>query len=415
MNYQEIFRQALDQIKTKWELPNSGFLAGGALGNATWNILKGKNAPINDLDIYRLVELKNQISTREMKEKQHFTKNEKWVYEDYTGLNVGYQQKGWYTIEKVSVDGIYNFVDYKSSTDDKSIVIDSFDINCCQIGYDIDNDKFIWTKDFETFLRTDELRLTNLTSPAHSAIRLAKKKNDLDAKLPDIELNIISYAMKHIKFMDTQKFRFKERYANMYKTYEFELNKHFDLVRDHEIEEYLINNLGVYDFIWTLEPKNQEIELIKGEVQGLFLSKDFLFYVRNILNKRNLEKLWFNLNPIMDTNMSISEYVDMDLDEKSIERLRKLIVYAPNTNRNLKGLSISKQLETFDTILSKFPSDPFLAISIMENYDLKDHNLDDEMELLLMELAIRKNIVEDTKDKVFHILGIETWDRKSRR
>ncbi len=415
MNYQEIFRQALDQIKSKWELPNSGFLAGGALGNATWNILKGKNAPINDLDIYRLVELKKQISTKEMKEKQHFTKNEKWVYEDYTGLNVGYQQKGWYTIEKVSVDGIYNFVDYKSSTDDKSIVIDSFDINSCQIGYDIDNDKFIWTKDFERFLESDELRLTNLTSPAHSAIRLAKKKNDLDAKLPDIELNIISYAMKHIKFMDTQKFRFKERYANMYKTYEFELNKHFDLVRDHEIEEYLINNLGVYDFIWTLEPKNQEIELIKGEVQGLFLSKDFLFYVRNILNKRNLEKLWFNLNPIMDTNMSISEYVDMDLDEKSIERLRKLIVYAPNTNRNLKGLSISKQLETFDTILSKFPTDPFLAISIMEKYNLKDCNLDDEMELLLMELAIRKDIVEDTKDKVFHILGIETWDRKSSR
>ena len=140
MNYQEIFRQALDQIKSKWELPNSGFLDGGALGNATWNILKGKNAPINDLDIYRLVELKKQISTKEMKEKQHFTKNEKWIYEDYTGLNVGYQQKGWYTIEKVSVDGIYNFIDYKSSTDDKSIVIDSFDINSCQIGYDIDND-----------------------------------------------------------------------------------------------------------------------------------------------------------------------------------------------------------------------------------------------------------------------------------
>jgi len=37
------------------------------------------------------------------------------------------------------------------------------------------------------------------------------------------------------------------------------------------------------------------------------------------------------------------------------------------------------------------------------------------MELLLMELAIRKDIVEDTKDKVFHILGIETWDRKSSR
>lgn len=415
MNYQEIFRQALDQIKSKWELPTTGFLAGGAISNVVWNIITGKEGPVNDLDIYHLSEVKKTISTREMKEKQHFTKNERWVYEDYTGLNVGYQQKGWYTIEKVSVNGIYNTIEYKSSTEDKSIVIESFDINCCQLGYDIDNDKFIWTKDFETFLQTGELRLTNLTSPAHSAMRLVKKKNDLDAILPEIELNIIAYAMQNIKFMDTQKFRFKERYANMYKRYEFELNRHFKLVRDHEIEEYLKNNLGVDDFIWTLEPTNQKIELIRGEVQGLFLSKDFLFYVRNILNKKVFENIWFYLHPIMDTTMPIKEYVDIEITEENIERLRKLIVYAPNTVRNLRGLSISKQLGVFDMIISKFPNDPFLAISIMENYDLKDHNLDDDMELLLMELSIRKEIVEDSKDKVYHILGIETWDRKSRR
>ena len=85
MNYQEIFRQALDQIKSKWELPTTGFLAGGAISNVVWNILKDKDAPVNDLDIYHLSELKKTISSREMKEKQHFTKNEKWVYEDYTG------------------------------------------------------------------------------------------------------------------------------------------------------------------------------------------------------------------------------------------------------------------------------------------------------------------------------------------
>jgi hypothetical protein len=415
MNYQEIFRQALDQIKSKWELPTTGFLAGGAISNVVWNLITGKDAPINDLDIYHLSEVTKNISTREMRQKQHFTKNERLVYEDYNGLSVGYQQKGWYTIEKVSVNGIYNTIEYKSSTDDKSIVIESFDINCCQLGYDIDNDKFIWTKDFELFLQTGELRLTNLTSPAHSAMRLVKKKNDLDAHLPEIELNIIAYAMQNIKFMDTQKFRFKERYANMYKRYEFELNRHFKLVRDHDIEEYLKNNLGVDDFIWTLEPTNQKIDLIRGEVQGLFLSKDFLFYVRNILNNKKFENVWFYLHPIMDTSMSIEEYVDDKATEENIERLRKLIVYAPNTVRNLRGLSISKQLESFDAILARFPNDPFVAISIMENYDLRDYNLDDEMEVLLMELSIRKEIVEDSKDKVYHILGKETWNKRSSR
>ena len=412
MNYQEIFRQALDQIKSKWELPTTGFLAGGAISNVVWNILKDKDAPVNDLDIYHLSELKKTISSREMKEKQHFTKNEKWVYEDYTGLNIGYQQKGYYTIEKVSVDGIYNNIDYKSSTEDKSIIIDSFDINSCQLGYDIEKDEFVWTKDFERFLETGELRLTNLTSPAHSALRLVKKKNDLGAILPEIELDIIAYAMKNIRFIDTQKFRFKERYANMYKRYEFELNRHFKLIRDEDIEEYLRNNLGVHDFIWTLEPNDINLDIVKGEIPGVFLSKDFLFYVRNILKNDGYEKLWFKLHPIMDSSMSIEEYVDMDLDVEKVDKLHKLVIHAPNTNKNLKGLSISKQLEVFDRVLNKFPNDPFVAISIMENYKLTEHNLDDEMEILLMELSIRRQVIEDTKDKVYHILGIETWDRK---
>jgi hypothetical protein len=413
MEYNKIFRQALDQIKSKWELPTTGFLAGGSIANVAWNILKGKEAPINDLDIYHLSEVKKSISTREMKEKQHFTKNVKWVYEDYTGLNVGYQQRGWYTIEKVSVNGIFNIIEYKSSTEDPSIVLESFDINCCQLGYDIKNDKFIWSKDFELFLETEELRLTNLTSPAHSAMRLVKKKNDLGATLPKIELDIICYAMQNIKFMDSQKFRFKERYANMYKRYEFELNRYFKLVRDEEIEEYLRNNLGVHDLIWTLEPKNIELDIIKGEITGVFLSKDFLFYVRNILNNETNEKLWFKLHPIMDSSMSLKDYLDIEPSDEVIDKLHRLVVHAPNTNRNLKGLSLSNQLKSFETILSKFSKDPFVAISIMENYDLKDHNLEDEMELLLMELSIRRVVQEDVKDKVYHILGIETWDKSS--
>ena len=412
MNYQEIFRQALDQIKSKWELPTTGFLAGGAISNVVWNILTGKDAPVNDLDIYHLSELKKTISTREMKEKQHFTNNEKWVYEDYTGLNVGYQQKGYYTIEKVSVNGIYNNIEYKSSTEDRSIIIESFDINSCQLGYDIDTDTFVWTKNFERFLETGELRLTNLTSPAHSAMRLVKKRNDLDAILPELELDIIAYAMKNIKFMDTQKFRFKERYAKMYEKYQSELESHFKLVRDTDIEEYLRNNLEVHDFIWTLEPTDIKLDIISGEIHGVYLSKDFLFYVRNILNNEKLEKLWFKLHPIMDSGMKFEDYVDVELTDEMIEKLWKIIVHAPNTNKNLKGLSISKQLETFDKILSKFPNDPFVAISIMENYKLTEHNLEDEMEILLMELSIRKQVIEDTKDKVYHILGIETWNRK---
>ena len=389
-------------------MPETGFLAGGAISNVVWGILTGKNTPVNDLDIYHLIELNKYISTQEMREKQHFAKNEKWVYEDYKGTYITYKRQGYYTIEKVSIDGIFNIIEYKSSTDDKSIIIDSFDINCCQLGYDIDKDEFIWTKDFEKFLETGELRLTNLTSPAHSALRLVKKKNELGVKLPEVELDIISYAMQNIKFIDTQKFRFKERYAKMYERYESELKSRFKLVRDKDIEDYLKFNFGIEDFIWTLEPTNIGLSIVKDNIPGIVLSKYFLFYIREIFGKTYYEKIWCKLHPIMDLNMSIDDYIDIELDEEKLDKLNKLVIHAPNTNINLKGLTISKQLELFDNILKAFPNDPFVAISVMENHILKDIDLNDEMNILLIELSIRKKVIEDTKNKVYNILGIKS-------
>ncbi len=411
MNYQEIFRQALDEIKSKWELPTTGFLAGGSLSNVVWNILTGKNAPVNDLDIYHLISLKNDFSDTEIRKKQNFIQHEKVIFEDYTGLHVGFQRKGYYAIEKVSVDGIYNNIEYSSSTVDRNIIIESFDINCCQLGYDIDKDEFMWTKDFEKFLETGKLQLINLSSPAHSAIRLVKKQSDLDCELPELELDIICYSLKNIRFVDTKKHRFKERYAKMFQKYKHGLESKFKLVRDKDVELYLKNNLGVEDSIWTINPKIHGVNFDRSQVPGIILSKDFLYYVRNILNKSDFEKNWFKLYPVIDNSIEAIQYFDEDVSEEDFELLSKMVNFAPNTSRNLIGLTISNQLKTIKSILQRFEKDPFVGITILENYDLRNHNLDDEMELLLMELSVRKEIVNDRKDKVYKILGIETWDK----
>jgi hypothetical protein len=352
------------------------------------------------------------MSSSYLRKKQHFIRNEKEVYEDYTGLQIGYTQKGHYTIEKVSVNGIFNDIDYIATVDDRSLVLDSFDINACQLGYDIEKDEFIWTKNFEEFLKTGELRLCNLTSPPHSAIRLVKKKHDLDAILPDLELDIICAILGARRFIDTQKSRFKDRYANIFKKYESDLKSRFKLVREKDLEEYLKFNLDVDDKIWSLESISNNFEINFGEIPGLLLSKDFLYYARNILNNKELEKAWHKLHPVIDSSMPFDKYFDTPYDKNQVRRLGKLITYAPNSSKNLKGLSFSEQLNVFDTILSKFPNDPLIAIKILENFQIKDYDINDEMELLLMELSIRKELIEDPKDKVYHILGIETWNSK---
>jgi hypothetical protein len=411
MNYQEIFRQALNQIKSKWDLPSTGFLAGGSLSNVVWNIITGKNAPVNDLDVYHLTSLKKDFSDTEIRKKQNFIQHQKVVFEDYTGLNVGFQRKGYYAIEKVSIDGIMNNIEYSSSTEDRNIIIESFDINCCQLGYDIDKDEFVWTKDFEKFLYTGKLQLINLSSPAHSAIRLVKKQSDLECELPELELDIICYSLKNLRFVDTKKHRFKERYAKMFQKYKFGLESKFKLVRDKDLELYLKNNLGVEDNIWTVNPKIDGLKFDRSQVPGIILSKDFLYYIRNILNKSNFEKSWFKLYPVIDNSLDSIQYFDEEVSEEDFELLSKMVNFAPNTSRNLIGLSISNQLKLIRSILERYEKDPFVGITILENYDLNNHNLDDEMEVLLMELSVRKQIVDDRRDKVYNILGIETWDK----
>lgn len=412
--YKEIFRKALDDIKSKWELPKTGFLAGGALANTVWNLITGKNSPVNDLDIYHLLHVKTNLSEKEISARQNFIKQEKVVFEDYTGLNVGYQRKGYYAIEKVSVDGIFNNIQYISSTEDRLIIIESFDINCCQIGYDIDKDEFIWTKEFEKFLETGRLELINLSSPAHSGMRLVKKQADLDCELLPLELDIVCYALKNTRFMDTKKHRFKERYAKMFQDYKYGLESRFKLVRDKELELYLQNTLNVNDKIWTLEPKTNGLDFERAQVPGVILSKDFLYYIRNIWKKTQFEKSWFKLYPVIDNVLSSSQYFDKDVTEEEFDLLSKMINFAPNSSKNLLGLSISKQLEVIKTVLSKFENDLFVGITVLESYEIKNHNLDDEMEVLLMELSVRKQVIEDTKDKVYKILGIETWDRSKK-
>ena len=54
MNIEQILKESVNEIKSKWTLPQSGFLAGGSIGNLAWEKVSGNKAVINDLDIYYL-------------------------------------------------------------------------------------------------------------------------------------------------------------------------------------------------------------------------------------------------------------------------------------------------------------------------------------------------------------------------
>ena len=408
MNLDKLFRDSITEIKSKWILPKTGFLSGGSIANLVWEKVSGNKAVINDIDIYHLNSVIDKADEEELRQKQNFQKKDKIVYEDYSGISINVKLSSFYIIEKVSTNGILNEIEYKSNTEDPQIIIESFDINCCQIGYDLATDKFYWTKEFEEFLTTGEIRLVNLSSPAHSAMRLVKKQIDLNAKLLDSELDIIAYTLYNGSFLDTTKHRFKQRYADMFEKYMSGLESRFELTRDEELELHLKMNKDVHDKIYVLKPKTTGLNIDPAQKIGLQLSKDFLFWVRNIFGNLELEKMWYKLHLVFDYNLGIKNYLDYKPTEKEINFFNRLLVNASDCVRHLSGFPLSRQMYIVNTIFDKFKDDPIVAISILETHCI-DYNIDleNDMDLLLLELSVRKKILDDPRDKVRKIFEIE--------
>ena len=118
-----------------------------------------------------------------------------------------------------------------------------------------------------------------------------------------------------------------------------------------------------------------------------------------------MENKWMKLHHIFDHEMGLDTYLDCEPSEDDILFLSRLIEKAPNSIKNLRGFPLSKQLKIKD-LFEKFKDDPMIAISILENHSIDQINLEDEMDLVLLELSVRKESSNDPKDKVNSILGL---------
>lgn len=419
MNIESLGREALEIIKSKWGLPLHGFVAGGSIANIVWELVSGNKAIVNDIDIFVFEGIEENIDTEEKSLFKYQEKETKY-YEDYAGINFANYTKDFYSIIESERDGMFNTIRYKSNKSDPSIIIKSFDINATRIGYDIDTDKLYWTSEFEEFLKEGELKVSNLMTPSHTAVRIAKKSKELNAKLDEFEFKLIQYALSY-KFIDRIKLRFRERYLEICKEYKDILSNYFYLSRDLETEEFLFKKNGEKVELHYLVSKDLEYENITDDFEKIIYSKlpkifddnnlnrifkstDFLFYMRNIYNaSEELKEMWSKLYYFFqDIN-----YIDKEISKEDLELLNRFSINAPGSIENLKGLKISEQIEIIKKFLEKFKDDPIIAISILENIKVDKDIILDEQTTLLLELAVRKQIVNDTRGKVNKILNIQ--------
>ena len=412
MNIENLVRTAVNKIKTDWGLPDKGFVAGGSIANLVWELVSGKKAIVNDIDVFIFDGIVDGIDPTNKKSLFRYQEKESKFWEDYNGIKYSTINKDFYTIESSEHEGMFNNVKYRSNKSDTDIILRSFDINSTKVGYSIEEDKCYWTPEFEEFLNTGELKICNLMTPSHTAIRIVKKRKELDCKLTQFELDLLRHSLEY-RFSDIIKVRFRDRYHDIFNEYLDDLKEHFIIKRDFQAEEYVKNNFGEEVNLYYLQSiingdEDSLDEFVYGRevfadtnIRRIPNSQEFLFYMRNIYGKETLPEIWSKLY-FFFTDKS---YIDCQPTVEDLDLISRLGKYAPNSIDNLKGKKLSEQIKLVKWILEKFEEDPIVAISILEKHRLSQDILDDH-DLFLLELSVRKQIVNDTKGKANRVLGV---------
>jgi CRISPR/Cas system CMR-associated protein Cmr5 small subunit len=411
INIEELAKRAINQLKLDFKLPSHGFLTGGSIANLIWEFVSGNKAVINDIDIFILEGDKRLNKENRLYE---FEKKESIYYDDsYGGINYRNKVNEYYEISKSLSIGKINEIYYVSNTNDPKIIIDSFDLNCVQIGYLIEEDKFYWTKDFEKFIRKGELKVVNLLTPAHTLLRLVKKSEELNANYNNFEINLLKHVINY-HLNGIIRTRFKSRYKEMWDKYSDKLENDFILIKDKGLEDHLLNKYNESSEIWTLSTikyktdgsfdifTNSKKSVFNDDnLDKIYTCTEFLFYMRNVYGNNKLSKMiWNDLRYLF-----IENYLDIIPDKKDFELLARLVRWAPKSINTLRGLKISEQIKRVKFILEEFKHDPIIGISILEKH--KEINTDielDESTKLILELTVRKDIINDTNGKVSKIL-----------
>lgn len=386
MNIEKLAKEAIIEIKEKYEIPSEGFLSGGSIANIIWEKVSGNKAVINDIDIYQLVEIKDRKHF--YKSKQHWQSNklelieykfmDEEVYEcSFYGIDKFYQ------IESVERNGILNFIKYSSNFEDLKIILESFDINCCQVGYDIKNDIVYYTDDFREFLETGKLKITSCSSPSHSILRLIKKSDELKAEYNDQDIDILSYVLGGRKSTSNiLKIKFKQKYYNIFQKYKHLLIDRFNIIGTKcPFEDESI--------IWEMKCKKTPTMFDDVNFSSCRRKqKDFIFYVREIRGNNRLEKLWENFSELSNCKL---EYFDYDPTEEETTLVKSYITKSNVIVNSLNGLTLSEQIRYLKLIGEKFKHEE-TCVSILQRYNVKEAFEADELESTIMEIKVRNKL-----------------------
>lgn len=266
----------LAQMREMTRLPPKGLVAGQAVSSAVHDILGLSGGGVyNDVDVF--FDHKDQEELTAWWNADAADAGQ-WTFKDApaqqfmftTGAGEdGYGQiafagLGLYRVRSSYREGLLNLVacEYSNNwdkTERQQRLLMGFDLNCVQVGVNLETQELFYSRDFLEFLDTRQLRVCYLHTPNHTAIRFVKKLHELPNTFGDIPQAMAllawaqgdGHAIEHdptaasrqryvsnpspnLWTRTDRSFFFADKMLEMFRQYEHLLGEHFELVRHPE-------------------------------------------------------------------------------------------------------------------------------------------------------------------------------------
>jgi len=375
----KLAKDILGRLREYGELPKKGFLAGGAVANTILSMKWGGDFPMNDLDIFQIESTKG-LKSKKMPERYTGVKLD---YNHYEGIILVSNSERLYTVSRAQKYGMLNLIDIQlngnhQSLENYRIILEGFDLNCCPVGIDLESEELIYLPSFESFLETMQLRVGYPYTPFHTAIRLFKKKEELDAYC-DCETEIkylsqvplvlsASYAHWPGFHKDNTKYakRFGKDYHNMYLQHKDDLDKYFEIV---SCQKPTPGGKGTIELFSFISRNSSIIEELKDcrSVAAIKAIWDLLQGRKSIRDK-NLRALKLDRYS-SDSVIANPQYAQCDWDEKHAKQIENFVSQHPYMEvvfYHFK-LNIQEQLMALRVIRKMVNKEGLFVIGLIEN------------------------------------------------
>jgi hypothetical protein len=334
------------------KINNEDFIAGGSVSNILTSMVHGGQPVINDIDVYHRVEEEKKSNINGVKSIKDnwypttfITESGLQIVDDHYGRIFITETGSMMRVVNHSRNGLINNINYiyKKGNGDKNekyVVIDGFDLNCCKAGLDLESEKIIYTPEFVDFLKTKQIRVINPCSPIQSSIRLFKKIKELNAYC-DIkhEMRFLTAAAKNLNNRTINKIIGPETKIK-YDKFKNEIEKYFILrpLKPSDLQYH--NDVEIKENLWSYDPVlNFDIFESVDNMSKLKKIWDLMYNYRNKSEQNKINKIF---------------YKNVFLDKKSVEDVWERVVRNDDDkNKSEIKPTYNSYRFTFEMLMSK--------------------------------------------------------------